>query len=226
MEARSSNPVRAVALVLAIGINALYLLLLSLHRATSAPDPIAPAMIWIAAIERPRASARRPATFKPLRATKPAPLVVPVPQPVPEPATDVAPPTPSIDWRAESAKAAQDFSRRQQQAGQASSVEAAPEVRVRPESDWIPRKAGTVEHFEGGVLRQWVSDLCFREYNPMEPDPFTGGFRKGGRQVCKKRSMSERGSEARAEAVADAVKQKRSGTAPAQNDKEVDQWIP
>jgi len=226
MLARNTKPVRVVALVLAIGINALFLVLLSLHHAASEPEPVAPAMIWIAAIERPRASARRPAPARPARATEPAPVAVPAPLSPAQPVPDDSAPAPWIDWRAEAGKVAQDFSRQHQQDGQLSSPEATPEVRVRPESDWIPRKAGTVEHLEGGVLRQWTTDLCYREYNPMEPDPFTGGFRKGGRQVCKKRTMSERSSEARAEAIADAVKQKLSGTAPVMGDKEVDQWIP
>jgi hypothetical protein len=226
MLARSSSPVRIVALVLAIGIIALYVLLLSRHRATTMSDPVVPAMIWLAAVERPRSSPRRPVVPRPLRKTAPASFTVPEPQADSRLVPDAASSAPVIDWRAEARKSAQDFARDQQQDGLASTPAATADVRVRPESDWIPRKAGTVEHLEGGVLRQWVSDLCFREYNPMEPDPFTGGFRQGGRQVCKKRSMSERSSEARAEAVADAVKQKRSGTAPAQNDKEVDQWIP
>lgn len=226
MLARRRNPVRVVALILAIGVNALYLLLLTRHRAAATPEPVAPAMIWLAAIEKPRTSARRPAQIRPPRATAPAPVVVPAPQPQVQAVPEGAAPAPWIDWRAEAGKVAQDFSRQQQQDGQESSSEATPEVRVRPESVWIPRKAGTVEHLEGGVLRQWMSDLCYREYNPMEPDPFTGGFRKGGRQVCKTRSMDLRQSEARAEAIADAVKRKRSGAAPSQNDKEVDQWIP
>jgi hypothetical protein len=226
MLARSSSPVRIVALILAIGINALYVLLLSRHRATTMSDPVVPAMIWLAAIERPRSLPRRPVVPRPLLKTAPAPFVVPEPQADSRLVPDAASSAPVIDWRAEARKSAQDFAREQQQDGPASAPAATPEARVRPESDWIPRKAGTVEHLEGGVMRQWTSDLCYREYNPMEPDPFTGGFRQGGRQVCKSRTMKQRQSEARAEAVADAVKRKRNDAKPAQQDTEVDQWIP
>ncbi len=103
-----------------------------------------------------------------------------------------------------------------------------PEVRVRPDSFWIPPMAGTTEQQEGGVLRFWTSDLCYREYNPMESDPLTGRPRKGGRTVCKKRYMAERQSEARAEAIADAGKRKRSGhlPEPAADNPAHGAWVP
>jgi hypothetical protein len=219
MRSGRSNNVRAAALVLALVVNALFLLLLVFNRASTPPEPATTAMMWIvAALEQSRPQARRslPRT-EVRRAQASAQVAVTVsatallealPASVDESPAGAT--LPSIDWYAEAEKAARNLTRNAERDRADSAPDSSSGVQVRPESFWIPPMKGRTEQMPGGGTRVWTSDLCYREYNPLDPDPFTGGFRKGGRTVCKPRSMAERQSEARAEAIADAVRRKRS----------------
>jgi hypothetical protein len=221
MRSGRSNNVRAAALALALVVNALFLLLLAFNRGRTQREPAATAMVWIvAALERsrpqtrrsqPRTEARSAQARAQVTVTVPATaLIEALPESVDESPAATTPQ--SIDWYAEAGKAAREFARNAEQDGGYSAPDAGSEVQVRPESFWIPPMKGRTEQMPGGGTRVWTSDLCYREYNPLDPDPFTGGFRKGGRTVCKPRNMAERQSEARAEAIADAVRRKRSST--------------
>jgi hypothetical protein len=205
---------------MAIGVNALFLLLLLNSHRRSEQEPIAPAMVWIvASLEQTRSQAQRSMpTRKAGRRKLPVEVSVTAPATASAEAASGAAtesPTPtslsSIDWYADAANAARSLARNSGQGAQDPSRDAGSRVEVRPESFWIPRMKGKTEQTSGGGTRVWTSDLCYREYNPLDPDPLTGGYRNGGRTVCKTRSMAERESEARSEAIADAVRRKRSG---------------
>jgi hypothetical protein len=220
-EAKRTRSIRAAALAMAICVNGLFILLLVSGRTNKNRELEVTAMIWIAAeLEQSRPAARRAVT--PRRAVRGAlPAVVTAPsslttlvEPMPSPTGESPAATPSIDWYAEAGKAALSVVKQIEPSGQGISEDPDPPIQVRPESNWIPPKKGAVEQLPGGGSRVWTSDLCYREYNPLEPDPFTGRYRQGGRTVCKPRTLDQRQSEARAEAIADAVRRKRSPTPP------------
>jgi hypothetical protein len=220
MRSGRSNRVRTIALALAIGVNASFLLLLLFSHGSKVQEPVAATMIWIVASLEPRPPARRTVPKRASRGAPPATSSIAAPtaaliETPPQPVTDSAATgsAQSIDWYAEAAIVARDMQPGAGQPRPGAPPEPSTEVRVRPESFWIPPKKGTVEKMEGGGSRVWTSDLCYREYNPLDPDPFTGRFRNGGKTVCKSRNSAERQSEARAEAIADAVRRKRSGAA-------------
>lgn len=206
---------------MAICINALFILLLVSGRTGQNRELAVTAMIWIAAeLEQSRPSARRVVTPRTAARTAP-PAVAParssvtaLVEPLSLPTDESATTTTSIDWYAEAGKAALSAAKDIAPSAQNPSSEADLRIEVRPESAWIPPTKGTVEQQPGGGTRVWTSDLCYREYNPLEPDPFTGRYREGGKTVCKPRNLDERQSEARAEAIADAVRRKRSPIRP------------
>jgi hypothetical protein len=221
-EATRTRHIRAAALAMAICVNGLFILLLVSGRANKNRELAVTAMIWISAeLEQSRPAARRVVTPRnALRSASPAvvpasPLAASLVEAMPLPVGESPTTAPPIDWYAEAGKAAASVVKNTEPGEQGTSEVPVAPIEVRPESDWIPPKKGAVEQLPGGGSRVWTSDLCYREYNPLEPDPFTGRYRTGGRSVCKPRTMERRQSEARAEAIADAVRRKRSTNPPA-----------
>jgi hypothetical protein len=203
---------------MAIGVNAVFILLLVSGRTSHQRELPVTAMLWmVAELEQSRPPARRAVTSRraqrgegPVVASIPVPLTTAISTQLPSPLSDAPAANPYIDWQAEAGEAAQRVVDDMKTESTGAPADAGSSIQVRPESFWIPRKKGTVERMPGGASRVWTSDLCYREYNPLEPDPFTGRYREGGRTVCKPRNAADRQSEARAEAIADAVRRKRS----------------
>ena len=159
--------VRASALVMATGVNVLFVVLLVSSRARVTPEPIAAAMIWMV-LEQSRAPQQRPARERVRSA--PAARVERPPaseasardtsiqlMPAPQPAAEAPPRQPSVDWALESQLAAE---RSVANYGKAEAFSAAPDTDL-PARLCAPRDAS--------AIRDQMQDL-----RPQPPEPYAG----------------------------------------------------
>ena len=170
MPAPTTNKiVRASALVMAIGVNALFVGLLVSHRARVAPEPLAAAMMWIV-LEQSRAPQQRPVRDRtpgvPAKRMDPALIVVP---PTPDATIQsVTPPPraaedgatqPLLDWDNESRQVAKRFA---QNYGKPDTPSGAPNTDL-PAKLCAPRVPGE-------ALQAKMDELL-----PPPPEPYDGG---------------------------------------------------
>jgi hypothetical protein len=217
-----SRIVRAAALALAIGVNVLFLLLLASHRPGPGRDPIAPAMIWIAALEPVRASPRRSSPRRaandavPSAAAGSEPALVGATAalvPRPESAQDTAIPAPAIDWDAAAARAVEKTRRDAELQAARPSLDSQPQVLMLPENS--KRLTGRIEHMEGGVIVTWLNEDCSVKVDPQAPPSWSldpvGKFFGNHPPRCLVRSAAERRSEELADALEAGVKPRHLG---------------
>jgi hypothetical protein len=161
--------VRASALVMATGVNVLFVVLLVSSRERVTPEPIAAAMIWMV-VEQSRAPQQRPArerergrsapTARVERATASEASVrdtsIQV-MPAPQPTAGIPPTQPSIDWAMQSQLAAE---RSVANYGKANAFSPAPGTDL-PARLCAPRDAS--------AIRDQMEDL-----RPQPPEPYAG----------------------------------------------------
>jgi hypothetical protein len=228
MPAGSKYNARAIALALALGVNALFLLLLlSSHGAPPALRQGIRAMIWIAPAEAPppRPPPRQlPAARVPARIEAPAANPVQIPPPL----AVVAPPArqspqdtaidlPQVDWHEAASKAVQEQLRKQEELARRNRLlKSDPEVLDLPKDRGVEN--GRVEHFEGGV-RMHIDGDCVTTTNPQAMQPwaldrverFFGGSASAKWSSKSGGCRADQTSSKRAEALEKAVKPRYLG---------------
>lgn len=109
-----------------------------------------------------------------------------------------------LGWNAAAAEVARDYVRREEQRRRESPAAEGEAIVQTPYRAGVPRKQGENERLEGGVVRTWVSDLCYYERDPLIAQG-------AARRVCKIRTAEERLSTHLAEELEETVKPKYLG---------------
>lgn len=199
MRGRKNHAIRAIALVLAVVVNALFLSLWLLSRVDPVRESVVQAMIWISA---PRPLPAPPVPNEPRAASAvrvPLPIVV---TPAPEQSTAIT--IPPIDWYAEAARSARNAFPDEVGEKPAPSLDSRPQALVLPDKSKQPHKFGDEEHLEGGEIITWMNETCYVSNKLTEG---FGGLSDRSRApqlkvwTCKRRSMKERRGEAAAKAL-------------------------
>jgi hypothetical protein len=206
--------IRIAPLGFALAANALLVAWLALDKPAMQIHAVAPAMIWMEVVPE-RVPPRAPAEARPdrrqatMRTQPPVQLPVPERPPSSEAATALVPPpgvpaAPSIDWNAAIGDAVRSQLAREAAEQQGSLLDSKPRVVELPKEKERPHKLGDSE-FSNGRTIVWVNERCYLESEILDRHSMP-------RTVCKNRSMADRRSEDRADAIEQAVKQKRSGS--------------
>jgi hypothetical protein len=200
-------------LALALGANTLLVAWLALERPGTKRVIIAPSMIWMEPLPD---DLRIPASDKPastkvvLREKKPA---VQWPQPAMDapttiveslaPTTSAEPAAPPIDWKSALGQAVRDHLASEAATEKGSILDSKPQAMELPREKDRPHQLGDSET-RGAYTIVWLNERCYLESGIFDQHSMP-------RTVCKRRSMAERRSEERADAIEQAVKQKRGG---------------
>lgn len=208
---RTTLRIRMAPLAFACGANTLLVAWLAFDKPATPRRSVAPTTIWL---ELPPQEVRT----VPRESVRPSEVAVrerrpPVQVPVPEPATAIEHPlaptnapaaaAPSIDWSAAIGEAVRNGVA-SAAAEHGSVLDSKPLVMELPKEKERPHKLGDSE-FSNGATIVWINERCYLESQVLDRHGMP-------RTVCKNRSMADRRSEDRAEAIERAVKQKRSGS--------------
>jgi hypothetical protein len=207
--------IRMAPLALALGANSLLVAWLSMERPGAQARTVAPAMIWMQVVpddarmpERPEPTTRKVTLRERKRVAvvpPPAPELPPAVEVITAPTTTAGEPAaPSVNWSTAIGDAVRSRLDSEAAAEPGSILDSKPKVMELPKEKEQPRKLGDSE-FANGRTIVWVNERCYLESEILRQSEMP-------RTVCKNRSMADRRSEDRADAIEQAVKQKRSGS--------------